>query len=34
MRTCTHGQQTGGKEIDQTATFRHRLFHKTLVQQH
>ena len=31
MRIFTHGQQTGGKEIDQTDTFRCRLFHKTLV---
>ena len=32
MRICMYGQQTGGKEIDLTATFRRRLFHKTLVQ--
>ena len=32
MRICTHGWQTGDKEIDQTATFWHHLFHKTLVQ--
>ena len=32
MHICTHGQHTGGKEIDQTATFWYRFFHKTLVQ--
>ena len=32
MRICTHGRQTGGREINQTATFWRRLFYKTLVE--
>ena len=32
MCICMPGQQTDGKEIDQTVTFWCRLFHKTLEQ--
>ena len=30
VRICMHGRQTDGKEINQTAIFRHRFFYKTL----
>ena len=32
MHICMCGQQTGGKEINQTDMFWHRLVYKTLVQ--
>ena len=32
MCICMHGWQTGGKEINQTATVWCHLFYKTLVQ--